>query len=731
MNVEKFKYDNRTVRAFAIATAVWGIVGMSVGLLAAVQLFFPKANFDIQFMTFGRIRPVHTNAVIFAFVGNGMFTGIYYSLQRLCKARMFSDLLGWIHFWGWQAIIVSAAITLPLGYTTSKEYAELEWPIKIAITVVWVIFAINFFGTILKRREKHLYVAIWFYISTIVTVAVLHIVNSMVVPAGWFKSYSMYAGVQDALVQWWYGHNAVAFFLTTPYLGLMYYFLPKAADRPVFSYRLSIIHFWGLIFIYIWAGPHHLLYTALPDWAQSLGMVFSIMLIAPSWGGMLNGLLTLRGAWDKVRQDPMLKFMVVAVTAYGMATLEGPTLAIKSVNAISHYTNWTTAHVHTGALGWNGFMTFSVLYYLFPRLYNTKLWSTKLANYHFWIAVMGMLFYIIPLYVAGVTEGLMWKQFTKDGFLQYPNFLEIVIQILPMYELRAVGGSLYITGYLLMLYNLYRTAKAGKFVPDVEAQAAPLEREPSVGGFAWTHHWLESKAGLFTILAVIAVLIGGLIEIIPMYLIKENVPTISSVKPYTPLEVLGRDIYIREGCLACHSQMIRPFRSETERYGENSKAGEFVYDHPFLWGSKRIGPDIQRVGGKYPDAWHFNHMENPRNTSPGSIMPDFPWLLSQTLDTTSLPARLQALRRVGVPYPEGYENGPAQKDLQAQAEKIDANLKGGLVKAYPDGTPIEKENREIIAVIAYLQRLGTDIKAQPSPPSQPVKTAALPNTSTP
>jgi cytochrome c oxidase cbb3-type subunit I/II len=613
---------------------------------------------------------------------------------------------------------VSAAITLPLGMTTSKEYAELEWPIKIAIAVVWVAFTVNLIGTILKRRERHMYVAIWFYIATALTVAVLHVTNSMTMPAGWFKSYSMYAGVQDALVQWWYGHNAVAFFLTTPYLGMMYYFLPKAANRPVFSYRLSIIHFWALIFVYIWAGPHHLLYTALPDWAQSLGMVFSVMLVAPSWGGMLNGLLTLRGAWDKVRQDPMLKFMVVAVTAYGMATLEGPTLAIKSVNSLSHYTDWTIAHVHTGALGWNGFMTFSVLYWLFPRLYNTKLWSTKLANYHFWIALLGMMFYVVPMYVAGVTEGLMWKQFTPDGFLQYPNFLETVLQIVPMYKLRAIGGTLYISGVVLMVVNLYRTAKSGKFVPETEAQAPALLREKPTRerGPHWIHRWLEAKPLTFTVLSVLAILIGGMVEIIPMYLVKENVPTISSVKPYTPLELLGRDIYIREGCVGCHSQMIRPFRSETERYGEYSKAGEFVYDHPFLWGSKRTGPDLHRVGGKYPDAWHYNHLENPRSTSPGSIMPNYPWLLSQKLDTSSLPARIQALRKVGVPYPEAFENGPAQKDLQAQAEKVVANLKTGMVTA--------ETNREIIAVIAYLQRLGTDIKAAPVTPAPAPQTAA-------
>jgi cytochrome c oxidase cbb3-type subunit I/II len=704
MNVETFKYDNKIVRAFAIATVIWGLVGFSAGLLIACQLFWPDLNLNLQFTSFGRLRPLHTNAVIFAFVGNGMFMGIYYSLQRLCKARMFSDFLSWLNFWGWQAIIVSAAITLPLGLTTSKEYAELEWPIDTLIAVVWVVFAVNLFGTIIKRREKHMYVAIWFYIATAITVAVLHIVNSLEMPAGLFKSYSIYAGVQDALVQWWYGHNAVAFFLTTPYLGLMYYFLPKAANRPVFSYRLSIIHFWGLIFIYIWAGPHHLIFTALPDWAQSLGMVFSLMLIAPSWGGMLNGLLTLRGAWNKLSEEPMLKFMVVAVTAYGMATLEGPLLAIKSVNSLSHYTDWTIAHVHTGALGWNGFLTFSVLYWLFPRLYNTQLWSTKLANYHFWIAILGMIFYVVPMYASGVTQGLMWKQFNQDGFLQYPNFLETVVQIVPLYRLRATGGSLYIVGAVLMAFNLWRTAKSGKFVPEQEAQAAALEKTSDAGrGPDTGHRWLEAKPLLFTVLAVVAILVGGLVEIVPLYLIKENVPTISSVKPYSALEVLGRDIYIREGCLGCHSQMVRPFRSETERYGEYSKAGEYIYDHPFLWGSKRTGPDLHRVGGKYPDAWHYNHMDDPRSVSPGSIMPRYSWLLTQKLDTTSLPSRIGALRKIGVPYPAGYENGLAQKELQEQEQRIVLGLKVGMVNT--------ETNREIVALIAYLQRLGKDIKA--------------------
>ena len=705
MDVEKFYYDNKIVKLYAIATMIWGIVGMLVGLLIALQIFIPKLNLGIPYLTFSRLRPLHTNAVIFAFVGNGIFMGIYYSLQRLCKARMFSDLLSKLNFWGWQLIILLAAITLPLGITTSKEYAELEWPIDILIAVVWLIFGWNMFGTIFKRREKHMYVAIWFYIATFVTVTVLHVVNSIELPVSLIKSYPVYAGVQDALVQWWYGHNAVAFFLTTPYLGLMYYFLPKAANRPVFSYRLSIIHFWALIFIYIWAGPHHLLYSSLPDWAQSLGTVFSIMLIAPSWGGMLNGLLTLRGAWDKVRDDVVLKFMVVAVTAYGMATFEGPMLSIKNVNALSHFTDWTIAHVHVGALGWNGFLTFGILYWLIPRLYNTELYSKKMANAHFWIGFLGIIIYVLPLYFAGITQGLMWKQFTPEGFLVYPNFLETVLQIVPMYHIRAFGGGLFLLGVLMMGHNLFKTMKLGKVVNNEEAQAPPLlkEVESNKGhGESW-HRILERKPVKFIILALVAILIGGMVEVIPTFLIKNNIPTISSVKPYTPLELEGRDIYVSEGCYNCHSQMIRPFRSETERYGEYSKAGEYVYDHPFQWGSKRTGPDLMRVGNKYPDAWHYNHMIDPVTMSPGSIMPPYPWLAEDNYNKEGIGAKIRGMQKLGVPYPEGYDQ-KAVEDMEAQAKEIMANLK--------DANITVSDEKKIIALIAYLQRMGTDIKAE-------------------
>ncbi len=700
MQLEQFNYDNRIVRDFGVATIIWGLVGMSIGLLVACQLIWPEMNFLTQYTTFGRVRPVHTNAVIFAFVGNGIFMGVYYSLQRVLKARMFSDVLSKIHFWGWQLVIVASAITLPLGLTSSHEYAEMEWPIDIAITLIWVVFGINMFGTIIKRRERHMYVAVWFYIATFVTVAVLHIVNSIQLPVSMWKSFYVYAGVQDALVQWWYGHNAVAFFLTTPYLGMMYYFLPKMANRPVYSYKLSILHFWSLIFIYIWAGPHHLLYTSLPSWVQSLGVVFSIMLIAPSWGGMINGLLTLRGAWDKVRTEPMLKFMVVALTSYGMATFEGPMLSLKQVNAIAHFTDWIVAHVHVGALGWNGFMTFAILYYLIPRVYKTTLYSKKLANVHFWIGTLGILFYAIPMYWAAVVQGLMWKEFTPEGVLKYPNFLATTLEIIPMHMMRAIGGALYLSGAIIMTYNLVKTIKRGSLLANEAAEAPALLPVKAVERAQ--HRRLERKPVLFMVLALIAILIGGIVEMIPTFTVSSNVPTIASVKPYTALELQGRDLYIREGCVNCHSQTVRPFRSETSRYGEYSKAGEFVYDRPFLWGSKRTGPDLHRVGGKYPHKWHFDHLLDPTITSPGSIMPAYPWLIDQQLDNTILQAKMRAMRTLGVPY-STQEIDHALGDLEQQAVAISKDLAANQVEVRPD--------REIVAMIAYLQRLGTDIKA--------------------
>jgi cytochrome c oxidase cbb3-type subunit I/II len=710
--MEQFVYDDAIVRLFLLATLVWGLVGMLVGIVIALQLANPVFNFGLPWISFGRLRPLHTNAVIFAFAGNAIFTGVYYSIQRLLKARMWNDLLSRLHFWGWQAVIVSAALTLPLGITQSKEYAELEWPIDIAIALVWVIFSVNVFGTIVRRRERHLYVAIWFYIATLVAIAVLHIFNNLVMVAGPFKSYSIYAGVQDAFMQWWYGHNAVAFFLTTPFLGMMYYFLPKAADRPIFSYRLSILHFWTLVFIYIWAGPHHLHYTALPAWASTLGMLFSVMLWMPSWGGMVNGLLTLRGAWHKVTEDPVLKFFVVAVTFYGMSTFEGPLLSIKSVNALSHYTDWTIAHVHGGALGWVGFMVFGMVYWLLPRLFQTELWSKRLAEVHFWIATVGILLYIVAIYAAGLTQGLMWRAFDETGRLAYPDFIETTVRLLPMYWVRVLGGVLYITGMVLCGVNALMTWRHGpaRYAEPVHEAPAlrPLPAEAEPGGFkhaAWHRRW-EGLPLTFSVWVGVAVVTASLFEIVPMFLIGSNVPTIRSVHPYTPLELAGRDIYVAEGCNNCHSQMIRPIRAETMRYGEYSKPGEFVYDHPFLWGSRRIGPDLARVGGKYPDLWHVRHMGDPRSITPRSIMPAYPWLARTPLKWSAVERGVAAQASLGVPYTREQVTGAATL-ARAQAKQIAAAI-------VQQGGPAGLEETELVALVSYLQRLGTDIKKSPS-----------------
>jgi cytochrome c oxidase cbb3-type subunit I len=450
-------YNYRVVRQFAIMTVVWGVVGMTVGVFIAAQLLWPALNFDIAWLSYGRLRPLHTNAVIFAFGGSALFATSYYVVQRTAHARLFCDRLAAFTFWGWQAVIVAAAITLPLGITSSKEYAELEWPIDILLALVWVAYAVVFFGTLWKRKVPHIYVANWFFGAFILTVAVLHIVNSLAMPATFWKSYSAFAGAQDAMVQWWYGHNAVGFFLTAGFLGMMYYFIPKQAGRPIYSYRLSVVHFWALIFTYMWAGPHHLHYTALPEWTQSLGMVFSLILLAPSWGGMINGIMTLSGAWHKLRDDPILKFLIVSLSFYGMSTFEGPMMSIKTVNALSHYTDWTVGHVHSGALGWVGLITMGSLYYLIPRLFGrTQMFSVPAINLHFWIATIGIVLYIAAMWIAGVMQGLMWRAVSDDGTLTY-TFVESVKASYPFYAIRLLGGILYLSGMLIMAWNVYKT----------------------------------------------------------------------------------------------------------------------------------------------------------------------------------------------------------------------------------------------------------------------------------
>jgi len=749
-NKVTIEFDDQTPRWFMIASISWGVVAMLVGVIIAFQLNFWQVNghiFEIltswlpesmqfksdgvQFLTFGRLRPLHTNAAIFAFVGNMMFSGIYYSTQRLCNTRTYSDLLSKIHFWGWQLIIVGAALTLPAGLTRGKEYAELIWPINLAVVVIWVVFALNFFLTLKVRREKSLYVALWFYIATIITVAMLYIVNHLQIPTSLVHSYPIFGGVQDALVQWWYGHNAVAFFLTTPFLGLMYYFLPKAAERPVFSYRLSILHFWSLVFIYIWAGPHHLHYTSLPDWAATLGMLFSLMLWMPSWGGMINGLLTLRGAWHKVASDPVLKFFVVGITFYGMATFEGPLLSIKAVNSLSHYTDWTIAHVHSGALGWNGFMAFGMMYWLLPRLFQTKLYSRKLAEWHFWLGTIGILLYIVPIYVAGITQGLMWRAMTDTGQLMYPDFVETTRAILPMYWLRIIGGTAFIAGAVLGGVNFYKTWRSrptkydepvhqapalskhydGDLVQPTSKLVAVTDTAKKIDVFStmWYHRKWERLPVKFTVLVVVAVVVASLFEIIPTFLIRSNIPTIASVTPYTPLELAGRDIYVGEGCYNCHSMQIRPILPEVRRYGEYSKAGESVYDHPFQWGSRRIGPDLAREGGKQSDFWHVLHFANPSKMTPGSVMPRYPWLLVDKLDYDGIPVRVSAMRAIGVPYTEA-ERDNSVDHARAQAKEITARI---VQQANNDTQYEALEETQVIALIAYMQRMGTDLFKKP------------------
>ena len=464
--MEATTYNYKVVRQFAIMTVVWGIVGMLVGVILAAQLIWPDLTFGIEWLSYGRLRPLHTNAVIFAFGGSAMFAVSYYIVQRTCQVRLWAEKLAAFTFWGWTTVIVLAAVTLPLGYTSSKEYAELEWPIDLLITVVWVSYALVFFGTIIKRKTKHIYVSNWFFGAYILVIALLHLVNSAELPVTLTKSYSAYAGVQDAMVQWWYGHNAVGFFLTTAFLGMMYYFIPKQAGRPIYSYRLSVVHFWSLNFIYMWAGPHHLQYTALPDWAQSLGMVFSLMLLAPSWGGMMNGIMTLSGAWHKLRTDPILKFMVTALSFYGMSTFEGPMMSIKTVNALSHYTEWTIGHVHSGALGWVAMITIGSMYYLIPRLFGREsMYSTKLIEWHFWLSTIGVVLYIASMWIAGVAQGLMWRAANADGTLTY-SFAQVLNTMYPFYGIRLLGGALFFSGMLMMAWNVWQTTRQGRVVND-------------------------------------------------------------------------------------------------------------------------------------------------------------------------------------------------------------------------------------------------------------------------
>ena len=709
-------YNEAIVKKFIIATVFWAIVAFLVGVYIATELAWPQFNLGLSFINFGRLRPVHTSAAIFAFGGSALLGTSFYVVQRTCRARLFGgEALANFVFWGYQFFIVMAALSYVIGFSQSQEYAEPEWHLDVWLTIIWVAYAVIFVGTLMKREEPHIYVANWFYLAFILTIAVLHVGNNLAIPISLYsaKSYSVASGVQNAMIQWWYGHNAVGFFLTAGFLGMMYYFIPKAANRPIYSYRLSVVHFWSLIFMYIWAGPHHLHWTALPDWTQTLGMAFSIMLWMPSWGGMINGLMTLSGAWDKLRTDPGLRFSVTAVGFYGMATFEGPVMSIRDVNALSHYTDWGIGHVHSGALGWVAFISFGAIYYLVPVLWKRSgLYSTRLASWHYWIATLGIVFYITSMWVAGIMQGLMWRAYDQFGFLQY-SFAESVVAVYPVLcdpaarrpdvpHRRADHGLQPDTD------GEQSDHRSGSGASSTRDRAWPGRRRGwgVIAMFA-RHEFIEKNAFLLLVLTLITIAIGGIVEVVPLFTIETTVEHVKGVRPYSPLEQRGRDIYTREGCYTCHSQQIRALRDEVERYGHFSLAAESMYDHPFQWGSKRIGPDLARVGGKYSSDWHYAHLINPQSVVPGSLMPHYAFLADTPLVTDDIAARLRTLRMVGVPYTDD-EIANAAADLATQTNPAADNA--ALLKRYPKAMTVLGNGREVTemdALVAYLQVLGT------------------------
>jgi cytochrome c oxidase cbb3-type subunit I/II len=771
----KVVYNDRIARQFALASLVWGAFGMAVGLLVALELAFWPANLT-PYLSFGRVRPVHTHTVIFAFAGNLIFAGIHYSSQRLLAARLPSDRLASLHFWLWQLVAAAAVVTLPLGFTQGKEYAELEWPIDIATAIAWLVFSVHFFLLIARRARRRLPIAIWFYLATLVPVTAAHLVNSLAVPVGLLKSYSLFGGVEDALVQWWYGHGGVTLFLVVPVLGLMYFFLPRAAERPIHSHRLAIVHFWALLFLFAWTAPQHLLNTALPDWAQSAGTAFGLLLWAPSWAGVLNGLLTLRGAWSRLRGDPVLRFFAAALLFYGLAALEAPVLGLKTVSGLAHYTDWVIGHVHTIALGWDGFMAAGILYWMVPRLYGTRLHSPAAAGAHFYMATVGILVYLSAMWIAGATQGLMWRAEGRAGGLAY-GFVETLAALHITYWARVGGGSLYLAGFLVMGWNLYRTMRSGRAVdgesevaPDAISSAAMDRRLASVprllfaqpvliaamviglaiaAGFAnpfaavvllfvaffvslgWLasvtvlrdrsapgwHERLETRALAFGLLVSAASLSGAIVELVPV-LASGPRAVAGESGTYSPLQLEGRDIYLAEGCYTCHSQMVRPFVWEVARYGEVSTASESAYDHPFQWGSRRIGPDLARIGGRYPNLWHYQHLIDPRAVTLGSTMPLYDHLAAERVDFAGTPAKMRALRSAGVPYSD-REIAAAVEASAAEARAIAADLEEtGQVEVAPDSA--------MVALIAYLQRLGQVPAPSPAPATAPAAAPAVP-----
>ena len=730
--IDSFSYNDSIVRLFALATLFWGVIATLVGLVVALLLVMPELAIS-KFVSFGRLRPLLTNLAIFGFAGNAIFAGVYYSTQRLCKTRLYSDILGILHFWGWQLVNVAAVVTLPLGITQAKPYAELEWPIDIAIGVVWMgCFGVNFFMTLKQRRERNLYVSLWFYIASIVGFAILHVVGNLVVPLSLFKSVPVYAGVQDALLQAWYSHGVITYFLTMPFMGLMYYFLPKAADRPVFSYKLCIVHFWSFVFIGIWAGPYQLNYTSVATWVSSLGLVFSLMLLMPSWAGVVNGLSTLRGAWNRVGSEPVLKFFVAGLVFYGIAVFERSLLSTKTFSAASQYTDWPDASIQLGALGWIGFMVFGMLYWLLPKVFQTKLSSPSFASFHFWIATAGVLLYIVSAHVAGITQSSMWLEFNADGYLAHTDFIETVTSVQTIRWISLVGGLLYAGGIVMLAFNFFKTWQSRPNEYEASSgEAAPLSNDFSEEPIAksridgvlnvghkldvwqqatWHRAW-ERRPMRFVVWTTIAIVVSSVFLLLPTFLIPANVPTIETVKPYTPLELAGRDIYIAEGCASCHSQQIRPLLADTERYGGYSEAGEFVFDRPNLWGSRRIGPDLSREGGKRTGLWHLEHFSNPSAKTQGSVMPSFAHLTVTKLDYDSIQERIVLASQFGTP---DQDLGPVDELAKVQARRIAwelAQLGGPMTVESVGGEELRVDETQTVALIAYIQRLGTDLLA--------------------
>ena len=731
--IDSFSYNESIVRLFSLATFFWGVIVALVGLVVALLLVMPELAIS-KFVSFGRLRPLLTNLAIYGFAGNAIFAGVYYSTQRLCKSRMYSDMLGYLHFFGWQLINVAAVVTLPLGITQTKPYAELEWPIDIAIGAVWMgFFGVNFLMTLQQRRERILYVSLWFYIASIVGFAILHVVGNLVVPVSLFKSVPVFAGIQDALLHAWYSHGVVAYFLTMPFMGLMYYFLPKVADRPVFSYKLCVVHFWSFAFISIWAGPYQLNYSSVATWVSSLGLVFSLMLLMPSWAGVVNGLSTLRGAWNKVGLEPALKFFVAGLVFYGIAVFERSLLSTKTFSAASQYTDWADASIQLGALGWIGFMAFGMLYWLLPKVFQTKLSSPNLASLHFWIATAGILIYIVSAHVAGITQSSMWHGFNADGYLVHTDFIETVTSVQSMRWLSLAGGLLYAVGIVMLVFNFFNTWKSRPSQYEVSSvEAPPLSKDFSEESIAksridgvlnighkldvwqqaiWHRAW-ERRPMRFAIWTTIAIVVSSVFLLLPTFLIQANVPTIETVQPYTPLELAGRDIYIAEGCASCHSQQIRPLLADTERYGSYSEAGEFVFDRPNLWGSRRIGPDLSREGGKRTGLWHLEHFSNPSAKTQGSVMPSFAHLSTAQLDYRSMQQRLSIAGQFGTPYDQDL--GPVDELAKVQARRIAwelAQLGGPMTVESANGEELRVDETQMVALIAYIQRLGTDLLA--------------------